>query len=225
MSSDGDYFATSNIAVGPATVGPPTVAPWRRVSAPVLALAAAGLALVAVLAVLAAQPAPAPHGPSTGLQATTRLDVVFPAELDGYQIDRKASQEFSDQVANSGVPAMALSSGADYSLGVNTIIVAGGPLPSGLRFTGNAEQAGLIRQIGIDYSHGKGRHPKDWGPRPTGEFGGQLWCGTETALKNGPLYASCWMVDSQNVLNIVVFGPDPMATAERTRELVEVPHN
>jgi hypothetical protein len=225
MSNAGDYFATSNMTVGPTTLSPPAGARRCRVSAPVLACAAAMLALAALLAMLVVRRAPGPHGPSTGLQATTRLDVVFPAELDGYQIEPKASQEFSAQVANSGVPAMALSSGALYSLGVNTIVVAGGPLASGLRFTGNAQQAGLIRQIGIDYSHGKGRNPKDWGPKPTGELGGQLWCGTETALKNGPPVVSCWMVDSQNVLNIVVFGPDPMATAERTRELVEVPHN
>jgi hypothetical protein len=163
-----------------------------------------------------------PHGPSTGLQSTTPLHVVLPASLDGHQLDPATKLSLADQAAQLGVPAMALSTEVTYKGADSIIVVSGGPLPPSLRFSGNAQQADLIKQIGDEYAAGHGKTPSDWGPKSTGVLGGQLWCGTISPAPGLPADGMCWMVDSQNVLNVVASGPGALATAEAVRPQVEI---
>jgi hypothetical protein len=224
MSDSRNFFFTATVATDPAPVGPNLAPDSGRRRLRTVLMIAGGVAVVAgiVSGVIITKSTTSPHGPSTGLQARLPLHVVLPASLDGDQLDPATELSLAHSAAQLGVPAMALSTEATYKGAGRFVIVGGGPLPPSLRFSGNAQQADLIKQIRAEYADGHGRTPTDWGPKPTGALGGQLWCGTMSPAPGLPADGTCWMVDSQNVLNIVADGPDALATAEAVRQQVEI---
>jgi hypothetical protein len=166
-----------------------------------------------------------PHGPSTGLQATTRLNVEYPPTVEGTPLDSSVTQILNNQMAplKARVPALALAVEVQYhaSGGAADVIIAGGPLPAALRFRGNTAQAKLLSQIGPQISGSHGRRPDGWGPKPTGALGGQMWCGTQPVGKSQ--VGLCYVVDSQNVLIVTAFGANALTEAEQVRAQVELP--
>jgi hypothetical protein len=192
-----------------------------------IAWAAGGLAVLVVLGVglSVLRWAARPHGPSTGLQATTRLNVEYPPTVEGTPLNSSVTQILNNQMASlkARVPALALTDEVQYQAlgGAADVIIAGGPLPAALRFRGNAAQAKLLNQIGPQISGSQGRRPDGWGPKPTGALGGQMWCGTQPVEKSK--VGLCYVVDSQNVLIITAFGDNALTDAEQVRAQVEVP--
>jgi hypothetical protein len=224
VSQHGDFFATPTV-VGTSTGTPPAASPPQPARRSWLAVAS----VVTVIAVVAGSfvvhgwlTNRAPHGPSTGIQATATLHVVFPASLDGYTLESGMSQRLTAALAplQAHVPALALSTQVQYRRQRDTVFIAGGPLPTALRFSGNAAQAALVKQIGEQIGGPKGQTPEGWEAKPAGVLGGQLWCGSPKILP-GATDALCYAVDSQNVLIISTIGGD-VSFAQQIRPLVEV---
>jgi hypothetical protein len=193
-----------------------------------LLLAAAGLVvLVAIgLRVTLFRGNAGPHGPSTGLQASTVLNVEFPSSLGGTPLDPSETSLLTSQLVTlkARVPALALSTQVHYHQPRDAgVFIAGGPLPAALRYKGNAQQASLLKQILAQAGGPHGRRPDGWGPKPTGTLGGQMWCGTQPV--DDSAIGLCYVVDSQNVLMITAFGENPETTAEQVRPQVEVRAN
>jgi hypothetical protein len=164
-----------------------------------------------------------PHGPSTGLQASTVLRVEFPSSLGGTPLDPSETSLLTEQLASlkARAPALALSTQVHYhQAGDAGVIIAGGPLPRALRYEGNAQQTTLLHQILTQVGGTHGRRPNGWGPKPTGALGGQMWCGTQP-VDNSSI-GLCYVVDSQNVLMITALGESPQTRAEQVRAQVEV---
>jgi hypothetical protein len=167
-----------------------------------------------------------PHGPGTGLQASTTLHIEFPSSLAGIPLDQNETPLLTTQLAplKARVPALALSTQVHYHLGGDAgVIIAGGPLPPTLRYAGNGEQTKLLHQIMAQIGGPHGRRPDGWGPKPTGALGGQMWCGTQPVADSA--IGLCYVVDSQNVLIRTAFGDTPLTTAEQVGDQVEVAAN
>jgi hypothetical protein len=61
-----------------------------------------------------------------------------------------------------------------------------------------------------------------WHAKSAGALGGHMWCDA-AQLPNHPTdVGDCWVVDSQNILDITVIGGDWLSVAESVRPLVEV---
>lgn len=162
-----------------------------------------------------------PHGPSTGLQATTPLHVTFPTTVNGETLNPRVTISFANN--DLGVPALAQSTQVEYQGNKESVIVAGGPLPAAFRSSGNADQVNLLKSI-LEHIGGGPARPvsAQWHAASAGQLGGQMWCGA-THLPNLPAAGgSCWVVDSQNVLDITVIGDDWLSVANLVRPLVEV---
>jgi hypothetical protein len=224
VSEHGDFFATPTVVATPSGTShavAPSRPPSRRTWL-ILASLVTCTAVVVGLFVARQLTNRAPHGPSTGLQATTRLHVSFPASVDGYtlQSDKSQGMAVSLSFLTSHVPALTLSTQVQYSDPSGILIIAGGPLPAALRFAGNAAQATLLEQMRQQISGPHGKTPEGWESKPTGALGGQLWCGTPKVLPSS-VDGLCYAVDSQNVLIITTLGADA-SVAQQIRPLVEV---
>jgi hypothetical protein len=186
-------------------------------------LAAMGLIVLIGIGVILLRRGAGPHGPSTGLQASTVLKVEFPSSLGGTPLDPSETSLLTVQLASlkARVPALALSTQVRYhQAGQAGVFIAGGPLPRALRYEGNAQQTTLLQQILTQVGGPQGRRPDGWGPKPAGALGGQMWCGTQPVANSS--IGLCYVVDSQNVLMITAFGESPQTTAEQVRAQVEV---
>jgi hypothetical protein len=225
VSQHGDFFATPTVVGTPAGT-PKAVIPPQPPSRRTWLVVASAVTVIAVVAGLFVAHGRltnhAPHGPSTGIQATTPLHIVFPTSVDGYTLESDMTQRLTAALAplQDHVPALALSTQVQYRRQHEVMIIAGGPLPAALRFSGNAAQAALVKQIGEQIGGPKGQTPGGWEAKPTGGLGGQLWCGSPKILP-GAVDALCYAVDSQNVLIITTIGGD-VSFAQQIRRLVEV---
>jgi hypothetical protein len=223
VSEHGDFFATPTV-VGTSTGTPPAAtAPQPKTRRTWLVVASAVTVVVSGLFIGHGRLTNrAPHGSSTGVQATATLRVVFPASVAGYTLESGMTQGLTAALAplQDRVPALALSTQVQYRGQRGVVIIAGGPLPAALRFSGNAAQAALVKQIGEQIGGPNGHTPNGWEAKRAGALGGQLWCGSPKILP-GAVDALCYAVDSQNVLIITTIGGD-VSFAQQVRPLVEV---